>query len=467
MNTRSLSRMVGFFIISLLCLGACSLPGGIVPQPSTEGAEEIEEEGPPPIEVLYATSYVDGVNNYHAFHIAGEVRNISDRAVYSVTLNFEVKDSAGVSLITKSSQPVDSTYAYISQQTLMPGETAPFDFRSELPEGRSVGRYSVTYHDSYDVRDDLERAELLVEKLIYWAADSGTVYITGELVNPSDSAVWTDFMTGVAVALVDADGKVLAASGVSGAANSYLAPAGDPGGLDRLPFYATLNGPVPNVSAGQTYPNGFITEPRQPELADIRIDSMFTDSLGTHLLGNVSNSGTEGFQLYWVSALYDADGYVINDATPDLSTDGMCLDPGESLPVSFDFPYNPKIPRGTTDSIASYVLRVNPDDPCDADAHLLMENLEKNLVVEATSYAHKVTGTVTNSTSTSVDKRIVVVVYFTDSTGAVKAVQNDTVYTDGDTWNPGDGAEVDVNIYLEDGVDINALTLQVIVIGQE
>jgi hypothetical protein len=470
----------GSLVIALIVLSACSGGGGFISDISQPNAQQANTGSQPaaqpavaepatpteevnPTEVLYMSGYLD---NFGYYHVTGEIRNISDTPISSLKIHVRMLDAQGNVLATKySSQAEDDVYTM--RNKIAAGETTPFDYYETLAEGVTPASFDVTYVKSD--RTEIESYDsIAIENLyVFNTIQNGTV-ITGEFVNTGTQPAWIADSFGE---ILDATGQVLAAENAWG--ENYLAPAGDPSGLDRSPFEVMIPASFPDATQQVLLYRAYVEPLAEQSPLALTIQGYYTDWNGTaHVVGWIENNGTTAAEGVANAILYDASGHVLSIDNGGTLVYDSCLAAGEKIPFDFS---NFTVWRYTYDmsKVVDYSIRLQPRDfmstdpwSCLSDCYLAEASTKDVTIEDKGDGFLSLEGTVTNP-STGPLKSMTVLFYFTDASGKVYGVAADYLYKYGsDIFAAGEAGEVDTNLYLQPGTAYGSLDFHILVIGK-
>ncbi len=276
---------------------------------------------PPVLQIISLSSYKDSSNN---FHVVGEVINGEDKPLTSIELTITIKDASGKTLLKDSSgKTVDSLTFSPMLSTLLPGKSSPFEYFLTSDAG---------VPDTFDVKitgqntADMQTASLEIQNAQVKAGANDTVYLTGDIVNKGDKPVQIYNMAG---SLLDKGKKVIAAAATS-TYSSYLLPAGDSANEDRTPFAIAIDNPGSPVASYATYLEADQVDPQpdNPLKVDIT-NNYFDDTKQFHVVGTLTNNGSQTLHTFLVGGLYGKDGTALD---ADYTVTPIDIQPGQSLP---------------------------------------------------------------------------------------------------------------------------------------
>jgi hypothetical protein len=438
-----------------------------VNHPASEGQPTVDEATPtssvPPVEVLYSNGYTDASGYYH---VVGEVKNTSDYRVDSVTLHIRMLDQNGNVLQNKFDSPAESKYCQVFMNRLDPGEVSAFDYDTMLDEGVTPASLDVQFIKADTLVYNDYVSGINVEKKFSYIERFSWTEITGELVNTNNFWVWINYGEGV---VRDTSGEVVgAASLITG---TYLAPAGDPSGLDRAPFIVSIHGPITDAVSQDINFHAYQAKETPPPLSyEVNQPNFYLDGLGyAHLHMMIENTGSENIYPSLQAAIFDTTGNVISISVQDFPT-YSCLEPGKKLPIDFS---NWMVSANNFDmsAVAKNSVRVEnvfstTDFKC-FKTNYLDENAAKDIATNFTGHgAVDVTGKLTNTSSESLDT-IMATVYYTDPTGKIVGLESDLLYPPNGEFAPGEEVEFEMTLRMSPSLDMSTITQHVLLVGQK
>jgi len=296
------------FVIFLLtgCIqpfGGPSATATPTASPTPEATPTVTPEGWGSVSVVSSTLYEDSYGDYI---VAGLIFNGTEQAVERIKLTLRAADSAGKSVLSKDfgTTFVDTLQVPPSLEQIPSGGYTPFEYTINTGDPAT---YSVEISSSSPSTDEFFPVNVENAQLLY--GGDGDYYLAGELVNPNPFMVKVEGLAGV---ILDAEGEVKAADEIF-YHGAYLLPAGDPSGLDRLPFGTHIYGPLRSFSGFAVYPLAIQEETEEEVAYTATVTHTFVDNLGKyHVVGQVTSNTVEQLGMPKVmAALYDADGLAI------------------------------------------------------------------------------------------------------------------------------------------------------------
>lgn len=435
----SLIRIVSALLLCTLlasCGGATSTPAATqlpssAPLPTSEpaattapmatappAATASQPVGDSTLSVAEVAGYKDRADY---LHIVGRITNGTATALTAVQLQARALDAAGQDLLAEADD--QALFAPLIA-TLPPGASAPFRYTYDIGDAEAAS-YEVVVKTSEATA--LAGPELRVEHDQLIVKDADSTYIVGELVNMSATPVAVDAL---AAAVLDAQQRLVTADLAEDVAG-YLAAAGDPQGLDRTPFLIALDSSAPKGQTWSTYVQAHATEPRPAY--DVSFDAATVtapDASGyIHLIGHITNNGSDAIETSLIAAIYGEDGAVLDaDAQP---TGFNMIGPGFALPYDFAF----KVPEGGMPPVAGTSVRIDPSQTAPSSAITVAMSSTDDVLEENAPFWFARGRAVNSSTQpvTTID----VVVTLVDGSGALLGVAPTRVYPDEDTLEPG------------------------------
>jgi hypothetical protein len=408
------------------------------------------------VEVRSTTTYVDSFNY---FHLVGEIFNGTEGAVTGIELMAHVADASGQSALDGDDRPIDGEIFSPLLYTLAPGESAPFDFFRILPDGADMAGWQASVTVASQAPAELARVALQVEHTRTAANDSGSFFLTGELVNTAATPVKISSFAG---ALLADDGRVMAASATTDF-SGILAAAGDPGGGDRTPFVIAIDGPAEAGTQAAYYVDAAASEPQTiANDVTIRVANRFADEFDDlHLAASVTNNGAEMLTIRLVAGLYAADGTVLDSAS---ATTPIYAAPGATVPVTFDY-FNSLNRRVDEQAQVDRVsVQIDPQWTYAIPYPVAMLQTAEEVKEPVGPAQYSFRGDVVNNTNADLTSATLILAIFDGSNQLV--VSNWTnVYPETETFKPGETLPFDMSVYLPLGADVSTYSFTTIVQG--
>ncbi len=311
---------------------ATKAPATAAPKPTATSAAKPTEK--PKATQATATGELAIVNQYGYkdqsgyFHVVGALTNGTDKVATDIELTIEIKDASGKTLLKDGDNPADSLTFSPLLYTLDAGEVSPFDYYISGDAGEP-DKFNVTVTGQHT--GNAQRADLKVENDQIVKDGSGSLYITGELVNNSDKPAQIHSLAG---AMLDGNGNVVGANAY-GPITRYLDPAGATGGSDRTPFRIRIDDPGDVATQYSEYWDADTIDPATFYDVQTKTQNNYFDTYHNfHLAGEVTNNSKEVLSISLVGGLYASDDKVLD---ADTLTAPFYLAPGESIPYSFDY----------------------------------------------------------------------------------------------------------------------------------
>jgi hypothetical protein len=301
------------------------------------------------IAVLSTYGYKD---EFGYFHIVGEIYNSTEKVAENIELTVELKDDSGNTLLKDDSDnPTESLTFSPFLFTVAQGESSPFDFYIDVGEA-TPDSYRVTVTGQQTGQAQRASLELQNDQMV--RDDSGNLYITGELVNLSDSPVQIDSLAGAAL---DENDRVVAANAY-GPVTRILASAGDENENDRTPFRIRLDDPGDVASQWSVYWDADEVDSVTTYSIEMSPQNNYYDRWGSlHLVGLVTNQSEEILSIAMVAGVYAEDGTVVD---ADTLTVPFNLGPGESIPYNFEYFSNVNSNVAEANKLARSTVQVDP-----------------------------------------------------------------------------------------------------------
>ncbi len=388
--------------------------------------------------------------------MVGAVSNGGDKPVASIQLTLTIKDASGKSLLKDSAgNPVDSLVISPLLSTLLPGRSDPFDYLLSSDAGAL---------DKYDVKitgqsaADMQTAPLEIQHAQMKVGANNTVYLTGDLVNTGGKPVQIYNLAG---ALLDKDKKLIAAAGTS-AYSTYLLPAGDSSQEDRTPFSIALDNPGSPIDSYATYVEADQVDPLPENSLVIHIaNNYFDDQKAFHVVGSLTNNGSQSVQTFLVGGLYAKDGTTL-DADDTITP--IDIQPGQSLPydiASFGNVNNNEDQATLVDHFTVQVDRSTTAPPTNPSVVLQTSNEQLDKSANTT---WKLSGQIANTSDKTLTKETVEIAVY-DSKGELVASDWNVISPKSGTIAPGETSSFDLFVYLDPSADRASLTYKTFAAG--
>jgi len=445
MSPKNLFKIAALLVV--LALSAClrtgvteeALPEAVLPQGTVE------------LEIISTDSFID---TYGAYTLVGEVINHGTGPATQVELTVELKDQAGVSLLTDlNGNLLPSVIKNLLLDTLAPGQSCPFAFTFDaLPA--APASYSVVV--SGFQLGVLNRPEMDTVNVQIIDNGSGWFYLSGDLLNQSNQWVRVD---GLAGAVLDASGKVLSA-GWSGTFSSTLAPAGDVNGRDRTPFLIAFANPGPEVSLWRVYWDATVDN----SLTDYPIQSAVTNSYfdqygSYHLVGWATNLADQPLTVMLVSGLSSESGSVVDASVNTLP---VPIAPGASQPFNISSFSNVNFDVDQASLVRNHQILVDLLYTSPPNSQTLELVPEQEQVTRDVS-TWLVSGSFTNSTDRVLRDAIAVVEVLDPQGNLVTSDYNYVLIEE--PLQPGSTASYEVYLYLDPFVDASGFSASTKIYG--
>jgi len=364
---------------------------------------------------IYGYQDADGFFSY--YHIVGSVYNGADMAVNNIELALTAKDAEGKTLLRDySGNPVESITINPILWTLEPGQASPFAYSFSLDNGQpqtfdvKLINYETTA--ARETQVEVQHGQMVT-------GDDGMLYITGELVNLSETRL---DIKGLAGAALDEDNNVVAANTYEAGAG-YLAPAGDARGNDRIPFRFRLTGPAPTAETWAVYVDASPAQAEEVLPLELSEPYTYVDAEGSvHVVGSVTNQAEDTIELYLLAGLYAEDGTVLDAEVINLP---YALQPGQSVPYSLNSFSGVDSVAGQSDKIARTKVWVTTA-MVNNNYEYVSLNTEIDQQVQADS-VWSFSGEVTNNSDKTLSWATVVVALY-DQRGQLLATYDTDIY---------------------------------------
>jgi hypothetical protein len=401
------------------------------------------------LDVLGLSSYLDSSQR---FHVVGLFSNGTNQAVKSVELTLGLTDSTGLSVLLDSNNQLTDTVTFNPMlATVAAGLSSPFDYHLSVANGVDTTGWKFKLEVTKSNAGDVSQADVQVTNDQTAVDSSGTVFLTGELVNKTNQPVQINVF---AAAMLDGPGKPVAADTVL-AVTRILAASGDAHGSDRSPFVIDLSGPVKTGTTPAYYIDAVLAAAKDAgTAANIQLDLANTFVDGTnnvHVVASITNSGTETVTVGVVAGLYEKGGKVLDAAFENVQ---LYLAAGETSPVGFSF--FPSV-NGNNAAIArldTYSVQVDPF--WTFPTNYIPVNLEASNVTTSSLGAGSgeatIKGTVTNTTKKKLSSANVVVAVFS-ADGKLIAADFTGASPDSGAWAPGQKVNFQLTMQLPTSAD--------------
>lgn len=374
--------LVALTLVSLACQALSGTGATATPLPITQPATQPEGK----LEIASTNSYIDSFNEYN---VSGEVVNNTNHVVANITLSLTITDESGTSLLKdENDNPVDQLDIQPYFPALAPGESTPFTYYISADEVQPA-KYEVTIK-SFDQSPLVDAEPISTENMQMTTLPDGDIVLTGEIVNQSAENIDIEAMAG---SVLDEAGTVLAANSPRTYTRS-LYPTGDANGRDRGPFLIKIYGPLLNVSRYKVTARAVKSAYEMSTDLSIQLTGSYFDKYGDyHLLGTVTNNGSNQVSPSVIGGLYNADQAVFDAAS---SSTPFYLNQGESSPFDItSFEVINSLPENQTSPSEKIV---KPDFFWTFTTEYEVMALQKSeLHLTEDEYAWTADGTVTNT----------------------------------------------------------------------
>ena len=408
---------------------------------------------PSALQITSLSSYKDSSNN---FHVVGEIINGEDKPLTSIELTLTINDARGRPLLKDSSgKTVDAITFSPMLSTLLPGKTSPFEY--VLPSDAGVpDQLDVNITGQNTGAPQTATLEIQHAQMKVGAYD--TVYLTGDIVNNGDRPVQ---IYNLAASLLDKDRKVIAAAATS-TYSSYLMPAGDSANQDRTPFAIAIDNPGSSIAGYATYVEADQVDPQPDNALKVDITNhYFDDTQQFHVVGTLTNNGSQSLRTILVGGLYAGDGAALD---ADFTVTPIDIQVGQSLP--FDISAFGNVNNNADEAALVDHLTVQVDRL--ATFHSSFETVSlstsKDLLDKSANTTWQLKGQITNTSGKAlIDETVIVAVY--DANSIPVATNWSVVSPKSDSIAPGETSPFELSVYLDPGADLSTLTYKTIVVG--
>lgn len=390
-----------------------------------------------------------------AWWVMGEIVNKSNQVIGSL--------ETGVETRTKFDRPVDQGEDVAAYPlNLKPGEKAPYIawIDRDLP---NLDHFEVEVADC-SVAEEAQRSQVDISSDNVVVDSSGKAEVTGAITNPGTQTV---LVNGLMAAVYDSKGIMISA-GYALVTPRLLAP-GESG-----PVRATLELPPASgeaISSHKFFMDVLVQDepaslPFDPE-KDVQIISHYTDAEGQfHLLGQLTNSGTEPVMTAVQASISPASGSMLLDAGQ--YTTWLPLEAGQTLPFDItDWGLLNNLPKGLSGEEANIHASLRLEPFLSWNSNTPAAKLTLVSPIESIESGQAIfNGQVKNDTSSGITSGLVVMVVKQKSDGKIVAVGNVRLSI---TSSAAPGAVMDysLKIYLPAGVDEGGLQAEVSAFGYQ
>jgi len=406
------------------------------------------------IQIVSTTSFTD---QYGYFYIVGEIVNNSEVALNYIELQVQAQDANGNSVLKDmDGNPIEFDTIYPILSVLQPGGSSPFAYYFDTQTYGVPSTYDVQV-SSYETTD-IQAAEWGVENVQMIDGGDGYLYLSGELVNKTSQWIYIEDLAGGA--LDDSD-KVLSADEVLDYA-SLLAPAGDSEGLDRTPFAISFPYPPGDVTQWGVWGSVQVYDGTDPYTSlDPVVNFMYFDDYGAiHMVGYVTNTGSETVHTAVVGGFYAEDGTCLDASFTSLP---YSVQPGQSVPFDISYFSNVNYNEEQANLIDTFTVQL---DYWSTYAPIYNEVMltSPDVTVEKDGASWTVSGTFTNSSDKNlVDVVVVVTVYEGENLVGVGYAY---VYPATDYYAPSATDAFEINLFLDPTLDLTNSQIEVTVVGE-
>ncbi len=454
-----IATIVGLALAATACGGGAAAPNSVqaTQAPATEAA--VDTSQPPQsgtLDLVSAYGYKDSTGYYH---VVGTIHNGTGQPINSIQLNLELKDANGKSLLRDSNnQPADTVQFSPALDTLGPDEVSPFDYSvntADVGEPAPNG-FKVTVASSQPAQ--VTRAKVTIQGIQMVADNSGSLYITGELVNQDSKGAEIASFAGAAL---DDQGNVVA-SNDSGSLTRTLAPAGDSSGNDRTPFSIRLDSPGDAAKQPMIYLDAQEADPYTASKVTFQVtNAYFDENKDYHVVGSMTNNDSQTLTVRLVAGLYAKDGTPLDADTVDSAFD---LASGQSVPFDFQ---SFSVVDGLPDVAAKldhYAVQVDPYWTFKSDANIVELQGADDQKTDNGNGQWDYSGTITNTSGKQLSSVTVVVAAY-DAQNKLVAVAITDANSKGSVIAVNEKDTYDATFYFDPGVDATNFTFKVLAQG--
>ena len=431
---------------------------------TNQNAVSIPAATPPPsalsatlptgLRITSLTSYKDSGGN---FHVVGEVINGEDKPISSIELTITIKDASGKTLLKDSSGSIANSLTFSPMlSTLMPGKTSPFDYLLSSDAG---------VPDKFDVKitgqnsGDVQTAYLQIQNAQIKTGANDTVFLTGEIVNKGDKPVQIYNMAG---SLLDKDKKVLAAAATN-TYSSYLQPAGDSAQEDRTPFSISINNPGSPIDSYATYLEADQVDPLPGNSLVVNItNNYFDDSNEFHIVGSLTNDGTDTLHTFLVGGLYAKDGTALD---ADVTITPIDIQAGQSLPYDISSFGNVNSNADEAALVDNFTVQVDRSATVQSSHGSVVLKTLNDQLDKSADPTWQLNGQITNTSNEALANETVIIAVY-DAKGELVATDWTVISPNGDSIAPGETSSFKLFVYLDPAADRSSLTYKTFAAGE-
>jgi hypothetical protein len=404
------------------------------------------------VDILSTNSFVD---QYGYFDLVGEVANNTNTTISSVELEIQLVDASGNTLLKdENGNPIPSDQTYPFLDVIGPGESSPFVYSFDTSQGVPA-TYNVKVVSEQTISSD--RASLATNNVQIVSDNSGTYYLSGELVNQGDQ--WAHINNLAGGVLNDAN-DVLSA-GQTGTYASELAPTGDASSRDRTPFVVDFPDPGGNVSQWSMWWDAEVDSSAMDYPVAVNLTNGYFDDFGDfHVVGTLTNNSDQPLNTIAVAGLYGADGTVLD---ADYAFSPYPLPVGVAVPFDISYFGNVNYNQTQANLVDSYTVQVdewNTYPPSYDNVNLS----STNETIEKDSAQWTVNGTFVNSSTSNVDGATVLVAVY-DAQNNLVATGRSYFTPNGNYFAPNDTGSYSVTVYFDPNADLSGYSTETTVVG--
>jgi hypothetical protein len=467
MNNRSWFSVIAMLMGLALAALACGGGGAATTAPATAApvtaASSLASAAPTTqmtpsgtLDLVDSFGYKDSTGNYH---VVGLIHNGIGQALNTIELTLALKNVSGKTMLRdNNSKPVPSIKFSPALDTLAPGENSPFDYyvnTGDVGEAAQNGfKVTITGQQAAQVT----RANVIVQGVQMVADGSGSLYVTGEIVNQDGKPAQ---IASYAVAALDSHGSVAAASN-SGSLTRLLAPAGDPAGNDRTAFRFQLDSPGDAAESPAVYLDAI--QPNTYAPSDVKVEvtnAYFDGNKDYHIIGTMTNNDKTTLTVGLEAGLYAKDGMPLDADTLNSAFD---LASGESVPFDFsDFSVVNNI-ADQASKLDHHTVQVDQYWTFSSSNETVSLQTAGDKKTDNSSGQWGFSGTVTNTSGKQLSNATVVVSVY-DSQNKLIAMDSTGVSSKGSYIAANENDTYDTTIYLDPAADASSFTFKTSVQG--
>ncbi len=264
-------------------------------------------------------------DHYGGRHIVGEIRNDTSFPVQSIDLEIAITDADRDTVLRNAEgKPIQEDIFHPFLNLLFPGESSGFDY-SLSPQSNTAVSYQVIFSSAK--KSTAEKADVRIEHAHIQKSMYGTSFLMGEVVNHGPQPARVE---GLGVTVLGYDGQILDTNDASNS-GLFLAPAKDPGGMDRISFSIPLHGSFGNDAPWEGFISAVVTEQKNIPTIHVLESHQYMDAFGfLHLVALIENGSSSPLSIPIVGSLLDKNGDVLDSVEGFLPVD---VPPGSNAAI--------------------------------------------------------------------------------------------------------------------------------------